>query len=83
MANGAIEKEIETTIEMVLMGNYPRHQPKKLPKWVTKKPMISDVQNLTTATMNHNKHHYKWSTSCNYGDSAWGYHWKVDHRECK
>ena len=30
---------------------------RKLPKWVTKKPVISDVQNLTTATMNRNKHH--------------------------
>ena len=35
----------------------------KLPKWVTKKPIISDVQNLTTATMNRNKNHYKWCTS--------------------
>ena len=32
---------------------------RKLPKWVTKKPMISNVQNLTKATMNRNKHHYK------------------------
>ena len=26
-----------------------------LPKWVTKKPIISDVEYITTATMNHNK----------------------------
>ena len=45
--------------------------------------MISDVQNFTTATMNHNKRHYKWCTSCNDDDGAWGYHWKVDHREWK
>ena len=30
--------------------------------WVTKKPMISDVQNLETATMTRNKK-YKWCTS--------------------
>ena len=28
---------------------------RKLPKWVTKKLVISDVENLTTATMNRNK----------------------------
>ena len=35
----------------------------KLPKWVTKTPMLSDVENLTTSTMNRNKNHYKWCTS--------------------
>ena len=29
----------------------------KLPKWVTKKPMVSDVENMKTATMNRNKNH--------------------------
>ena len=53
---------------------------RKLPKWFTKKPMIPDVQNITTATMNRKKHHCKWCTSCNDGDGAWGYHWKVDRR---
>ena len=43
----------------------------------------SDVENLTTATMNRNKKPYKWCTSCNDGNSAWGYHWKIDHREWK
>ena len=28
---------------------------RKLPKWVTKKSVILDVENLTTATMNRNK----------------------------
>ena len=44
--------------------------------------MISDVH-LTTATMNCNKHHCRWCNSCNDGDGAWGYHWKVDHKEWK
>ena len=64
-------------------GDLSKASTRKLPKWVTKKPMISDVQNLTTATMNCNKHHYKWCTSCNDGDGAWGYHWKADQREWK
>ena len=54
-----------------------------LPEWVTKKPMISYVENLTTATINRNKNHYKWCTSFNEGNGVWGYHWKVDHRELK
>ena len=45
--------------------------------------MISDVQNMTTATMNLNKNHYKCCSSCNDGNGAWGYHLKVDHREWK
>ena len=56
---------------------------RKLPKWVTKNPVISDKQNMTTATMNHNKHHYKCCTSCNNGNGAWRYHWKIDHRDWK
>ena len=55
----------------------------KFPKWVTKKPMISDVENLTTAKMNHNKKQYKGCNYCNNGNDAWGYHWKFDHRERK
>ena len=56
---------------------------RKLPKWVTKKPMILDIKNLTTATMNRKKHHYKWCTCCNNGNGAWGYHWRIGHREWK
>ena len=56
---------------------------RKLPKWVTKRPVISDIKNLTTATMNRNKNHYKWCTSYNNGNGVWGYHWKIDHREWK
>ena len=56
---------------------------RKLPKWVTKKPNISDVENTTTATMNLNKNHYKWCNYCNDGNGAWGYNWKVGQREWK
>ena len=62
-------------------GELSKTSTRKVPKWITNKPMISYVQNLTTATMNRNEHHYKWCTSCNDDDGAWGYHWKVDHRE--
>ena len=64
-------------------GGFSKTSTRKLPKWVTKKPMISDVKNLTTATMNRNKHHYKWFTSCSDCNGAWGYHWKIDHKEWK
>ena len=36
-------------------GEISKTSTRKLPKWVTKKPMISNVQNLTTATMNRKK----------------------------
>ena len=65
------------------MGGYPRHPTRKLPKWVTKKPMISDVENLTTATINLKTNHYKWCTYLNSGNGAWGYHWKVNIRSGK
>ena len=45
--------------------------------------MISDVEHLITATTNCNKNQYKWCTSCNNGNGAWGCHWKVGHREWK
>ena len=65
------------------MGGYPRHPTRKLQKWVTKNPMISDVEKMTTATITRKKNHYKWCTYCNDSNGAWGYHWKVDHREWK
>ena len=64
-------------------GDLYKTSTRNLPKWVTKKTMISDVQNLTTATMNRNVDHQKLCTSCNDGDGAQGYHWKVVHREWK
>ena len=57
-------------------GELSKTSTRKLPKWVTKKPMISDVQNLTTATMNRNKHYYKWCTYCNDGCCQILYIWK-------
>ena len=38
-------------------GELSKISTRKLPKLITKKPMISDVENLTTATMNRNKSH--------------------------
>ena len=64
-------------------GKLSETSTRKLPKLVTEKPVISDVQNLTKSTINSNKHHYKWCTSCNDSNGAWGYHWEVDHREWK
>ena len=54
----------------------------KLPKWVTKKSVVSDVENMTTATVKRKKS-VKWCTSYNEVNGAWGYHLKVDHREWK
>ena len=67
----------------VYNGELSKTPTRKLPNWVSKKPMISDVQNMTTATMNRNEYHYKWCTSCNDGNGAWGYHWKIDHIQWK
>ena len=64
-------------------GQLSKKSTRKLPKWVTKKPVIPDVENLTTATMNRNKSQYKWCTYFNDGNGVWGYHWKVDNREWK
>ena len=60
------------------MENCRRHRQERFQKWVTKKPLISDVENLTTATTNRKKNQYKWCTSCNDGNGAWGYHLKVE-----
>ena len=64
-------------------GELSKTSTRNISKWVTKKPMISDVENMTTATMNRNKNHYKWCTSCNDSNGEWGYHWKIDHMEWK
>ena len=45
--------------------------------------MISDIENLTTSKINRKKNQYKWCTSCNNSNGAWGYHWKVGHMEWK
>ena len=36
-------------------GELSKRSTRNIPKWVTKKLMISDVEYLTTTTMNHNK----------------------------
>ena len=38
---------------------------------------------MTTYTMTRNNKKYKWCTSCNNGQGAWGFHWKDGHEECK
>ena len=50
---------------------------------MTRKPVVSDTKDLTTATMARNNKEYKWCTSCNNGQSAWGFHWKDDPEEWK
>ena len=44
-------------------GNTPKNSINELPKWVTRKPVVSDTKNLTTATMTRNDKKYKWCTS--------------------
>ena len=50
---------------------------------MTKKLVVSDIKDLTTATMTQNNKKYKWCTSCNNGRGAWGFHWKDGHEEWK
>ena len=44
-------------------GGFSTTSTRNLPKWFTKKPVISDVENLTTATINCTKNQYKLCTS--------------------
>ena len=44
-------------------GNTPKKFMNELPEWVTTKPVDSDNQDLTTATMTCNDKKYKWCTS--------------------
>ena len=55
----------------------------ELPEWVTKKHVVSDTKDFTTATMTQKNKKYKWCTSCNNGQGAWGFHWKDGHEEWK
>ena len=50
---------------------------------MTKKPVVSDTKDLTTATITRNDKKYKWCTSCNNGQGEWGFHWKGGHKEWK
>ena len=60
-------------------GNPPKNYTNELPVWVTKKPVVSYTKYLKTATMTCNNKKYKWCTSCNNGQGAWGFHWKDGH----
>ena len=64
-------------------GNTPKKSINKLPEWFTRKPVVSDTKDLTTATMNRNNKKYKWCISFNNGQGAWGFHWKDGHYEWK
>ena len=64
-------------------GNSSKKSTNELPKWVTKKPVVSDIKDLTTSTMTRNNKKYKWYTSCNNGQGAWGFQCKDGHKELK
>ena len=64
-------------------GDLSHRSSMKLPKWVTKNHVISDVEYLTTDTMNRNNNQYTWSISFNNSNGSWVYQWKVGHKECK
>ena len=51
---GHIKRDCKSNINVSGGGIY-KISTRNLPNWVTKKPMNSDVENLTTATMNRNK----------------------------
>ena len=50
---------------------------------MTRKPVDSDTQALTIATMICNDKKYKWCTSCYNSKGAWGFHWKDGQEEWK
>ena len=55
----------------------------ELPEWVTRKLVVLDTKDLTTATMTRNNKKCKWRTYCNNGQGAWGFDWKDGHEEWK
>ena len=54
-----------------------------IPKWVTEKHVVSDVEDLTTATTTRNIRNIKWRISFNNGNGMWGFHMKYYHKEWK
>ena len=64
-------------------GNSSNKPKNELPEWVTRKPVVSDTKDLTTVTMTRNEKKYKWCTSCNNCQGAWGFPWKDGHEEWK
>ena len=45
--------------------------------------MTTSQEYLPTSTMTHNNNKYKWRTSLNNGNGAWGFQWKGGHDEWK
>ena len=80
MEKGHIKKDFRSKLN-VYDGDPPKKSTNKLPEWVTKKPVVSDIKDLTTSTITRNKKKYKWCTSYNNGQGAWGFHWKDGHEE--
>ena len=64
-------------------GNQPKKSPNDILEWVHKKHVVSDTNFLTTDTTNRKNSKYKWCTSCNNGQGAWGFHWNDGHKEWK
>ena len=60
-------------------GNPSKKSTNELPEWVTKKPVVLDTKDIATATITHNNNKYKWFTSYNNGQGAWGFHWNNFH----
>ena len=54
---------------------------RNITEWVTKKPVISDVKDLETATMICNNDKYKCCTSCNNANAVCCFHWKYRNKE--
>ena len=79
---GHIQKDCRSRVNGS-SGNTPNKSTNDIPEWVTRKPVVSDKKYLTTATMTRNNKKYKWYTSCNNGQGAWGFHWKDVHEEWK
>ena len=79
---GHIQKDCKSKVNGS-SGNTPKKSMNELPEWVTRKPVDSDNQDLTTATMNRNEKKYKCCTSCNEGKGEWEFHWKDGHEEWK
>ena len=63
--------------------NPPKKSENDLPECVTKRLVVSDTKDLATSTITCNNNKYKWCTSCNNGQGAWGFHWKDGHEEWK
>ena len=52
----------------------------KIPKWVTKKPIVSDVEYLIKSTLKHNNKKYKSCIYRNNRNGALGSHRRVGHK---